>query len=86
MAKKSFKNGIDEILGVSESKKAIYKLETQIHAESRTTIVTKSVQMTKLKSIAFWDRKTLKEVIEDAFIMYITNYENQNGEIKNTEH
>lgn len=83
MAKKSFKNGIDEILGVSESKKTNDKLENEINADSRTTIVTKSDQMNKLKSIAFWDRKTLKEVIEDAFIMYITNYEKQNGEIKN---
>lgn len=85
MAKKSFKNGIDEILGVSEPKPSIDKLENQINADSRTTIVTKSAQMRKLKSIAFWDRKTLKEVIEDAFITYIESYEKENGEIKNIQ-
>jgi len=83
MAKKNFKNGIDEILGVQEQHKTKNTMKNEDKTETRTTIVIKSYQINKLKAIAFWDRKSLKVVIEDAMDMYLVNYEKQNGEVKN---
>ena len=86
MAKKSFKSGTDEILGVQAPHQSIQTKEKEDKTEARTTIVTKSHQINKLKAIAFWDRKSLKEVFEEAISMYLDNYEKQNGEIKNIKH
>ncbi len=82
MAKKNFKNGIDEILGAPEQHKPTKNISNEENAIARTTIVTKLCQINKLKAIAFWDRKTLKDVIDDAISIYLTDYEKKNGEVK----
>lgn len=81
MAKKSFKGGIDEILGFSEVKNTkTTRKETEI--ESRTNVVITSSYLEKLKSVAYWERKSLKAIINEALSLYIKNYEEAHGEIK----
>jgi len=36
----------------------------------------------KLEAIAYWDRKTTKEVIGEAMAMYVGSYEKKNGAVK----
>lgn len=83
MAKKSFKNGINEILGILEEKEITKISNNEKIYEPRTNVVIKSIHLDKLKSVAYWERKTLKTIIDDALSMYIKNYEETNGEIKN---
>ncbi len=82
MARKSFKNGIDEILGVSENKNTEKFTDQKKTNEPRTSIVVKSQYLNKIKSIAYWERKTLKNITDEAFYCYIQAYEEKNGEIK----
>lgn len=35
-----------------------------------------------LRAIAYWDRKTIKEVVHDMALKYVQEYEAKNGEIK----
>jgi hypothetical protein len=81
MARKSFKSGIDEILGISENKNTEKFADKEKTDESRTSIVVKSQYLNKLKSIAYWERKTLKNITDEAFDFYIQSYEEKNGEV-----
>lgn len=35
-----------------------------------------------LRAIAYWERKTLKEVVHDMTLRYVQDYEAKNGKIK----
>ncbi len=50
--------------------------------ETRATFIVKESKLEKLKSLAYWERMQIKEVINDVIEQYIENYENSNGEIK----
>lgn len=36
----------------------------------------------KLREIAYWDRKTIKEVMHDMALKYVQEYETKNGELQ----
>lgn len=49
---------------------------------TRATIIAKAEYIDKLKEIAYQNRSTLKDTIEEAFATYIGYYESKNGEVK----
>jgi hypothetical protein len=40
---------------------------------TRATFIVKEEQLEKLKAVAYWERITVKEVIEEAFTLYLQN-------------
>lgn len=46
--------------------------------ETRATFIINEEILDKLKAIAYWDRKLIKEVINEALINYIDKYEKNN--------
>jgi hypothetical protein len=47
----------------------------------KTYLVSKQLD-DKINAIAYWDRKTVKEVVNDALSNYVAGYEKKNGEVK----
>lgn len=96
MAKKSFSGGLNSLLGEtkqpeqateqveSKQKKEITKT-SQIgtkEKETRATFIVNEDLLEKLKSLAYWDRVLIKDIVNNAFEDYISRYEKKNGEIK----
>ena len=97
MAKKSFSGGLNSLLGdtkpaeaapvVAEPKapkKEITKT-SQIgtkEKETRATFIVNEDLLEKMKSLAYWDRVLIKDIVNTAFEDYISRYEKKNGEIK----
>lgn len=51
-------------------------------AEERITMIIDSIAVEKMRTIAWQDKRKLKEVFADAMKMYLTDYEEKNGKIK----
>lgn len=97
MAKKSFSGGLSSLLGETKQpeqaaeqaepkaqKKEITKT-SQIgtkEKETRATFIVNEDLLEKLKSLAYWDRLLIKDIVNNAFEDYISRYEKKNGEIK----
>lgn len=92
MAKKNFKNGIDEIFGAltidsnNTSTTARSGVKDKTKKAVRTTILAQKKHMDDIKSIAFWERKTITDVLNEAILIYIDKYKSENGEIKEKNH
>lgn len=56
--------------------------EGTLQDETRATFIVKKELLGKLKGIAYWERMTIKELINTALTEAITKYEKENGEIK----
>lgn len=94
MAKKSFSRGLDSLLGenTTTDEPAVYKVEkkeitktSQIgtkEKETRATFIVNEDLLEKMKSVAYWDRVLIKDIVNSAFEDYISRYEKKNGEIK----
>ena len=50
--------------------------------ETRATFIIKEELLEKLKSIAYWERAMIKDVINTALVDAVAKYERKNGEIK----
>jgi hypothetical protein len=50
--------------------------------ETRATFIVQEAALEKIKAVAYWDRKNIKDVVQAIFEDYITAYEAKNGEIK----
>ncbi len=50
--------------------------------ETRATFIVKEDSLEKIKSIAYWDRLNIKDVIQSAIDNYIAQYEQSKGEIQ----
>jgi len=50
--------------------------------ETRATVILNKDSLEKYKSIAYWDRLPIKEVVMEALESYIKIYEKKNGTIK----
>lgn len=77
MAKKNFSGGIDSLFqrNEHEQKKEPDDKNKSIETESaRTTIIVNVSTYEKIKAIAFWERKTIKEIIEKSFTLYLNQY------------
>ena len=97
MAKKSFSGGLNSLLGDTKqpeqaaeqsepkaAKKEITKT-SQIgtkEKETRATFIVNEDLLEKMKSLAYWDRVLIKDIINQALEEHIARYEKKNGEIK----
>jgi hypothetical protein len=50
--------------------------------ETRATFIVQEDALEKIKAIAYWDRKNIKDVLQTALEMYISQYESKNGSIQ----
>lgn len=50
--------------------------------DKRKTYIVNSELADKIDAIAYWDRTTVKEVVNEAFTDKVTMYEKKNGKIK----
>ena len=94
MSKKNFTGGLDSLLGEqpqrpkrgrpATSTREITKSsqEGTKEGETRATFIVKEELLEKLKAIAYWDRKLIKEVVTSALEEAANKYEKKNGEIK----
>lgn len=91
--KKNFKGGLSSLLGEQPEKpkrgrpvtqtKEIYKSsqEGTKENETRATFIVDEEILDKIKAIAYWDRKQIKDVINLALSSYIKSYEKKAGEV-----
>lgn len=78
MAKKNFSAGIDNLLQQTIpkgelSKKTSNKSE-DFTSYTRTTLIVNRDTYEKIKAIAYWERKSIKDVIEDGFQYILSKY------------
>ena len=78
MARKNFKTSFGSLLD-SDSSKVREKATVK---EIRATFIVKESNLEKLKAIAYWERKTIKNVLDEALNSYTENYELERGPIK----
>ncbi len=87
MAKKNFTGGIDSLFQASNKKVVKEKTENreqQIPSYSRTTLIVNNNTYEKIKAIAYWERKSIKDLIEEGFNKIISKYsKEQVGDIQN---
>ncbi len=69
MAKKEFSQGIDAILGNTTSVQEIQSPKKK-RSTARTTIIMDAGETEKLKALAFWERRSMREIAEEAFKQY----------------
>jgi hypothetical protein len=50
--------------------------------ERRATYIVSKEQIEKIEDIAYWERKMIKEIIEEALGNYISIFEKKHGKIK----
>jgi len=96
MSKKNFTGGLSSLLGEQPEKPKRGRPTTNTReitkssqeglkgTETRATFILKEELLDKLKAIAYWDRKLIKEVIDQALQEAVNKYEKANGEIKPT--
>lgn len=93
MSKKNFTGGLNSLLGDNDkpkrgrpktSTKEITKSsqEGTKEKETRATFIVNEELLEKLKAIAYWDRKLIKEVVNTALQDRVDKYEEKNGVIK----
>ena len=93
MSKKNFTGGLNSLLGDNDKpKRGRPKTSTRVvtkssqegtkEKETRATFIVNEELLDKLKAIAYWDRKLIKEVVDTALQDIVDKYEEKNGVIK----
>ena len=97
MSKKNFTGGLNSLLGenpkgIEKAKKGRPKTqfkeitkssqEGTKEKETRATFIVNEDLLEKLKALAYWDRKLIKEVVAGALQDAIEKHEKKNGDIK----
>lgn len=94
MSKKSFTGGLNSLLGDQTDKPKRGRPKTSTREitkssqegtkekETRATFIVNEELLDKLKAIAYWDRKLIKEVVDTALQDAVSKYEKKNGDIK----
>ena len=97
MAKKNFSSGLNSLLGETKpEEQAAEPKETKAakkgiintsqrgmkENETRATFIVNEDVLDKMKSLAYWDRLSIKDIVNNAFEEHISRYEKKNGEIK----
>lgn len=80
MSKKSFKTSFDNLLGGGKKEQSA-SMPSLKYKETKATFVVRNDHLDKLKAIAFFERKMIKDVLCDALSNYIDGYEKVNGTI-----
>lgn len=76
MAKKNFKVPFDTLLGEN-------RIERKTNdKEIRATFIIQKSQLDKLRALAFWEKKMLKDILRESLSSYIDLYESKNGILK----
>lgn len=78
MSKKNFKTAFDSLLGENEPKTQ----EKPSRNDVRATFIIKADHQEKLKSVAYIERKMIKDVLDEALSNYFESYEKNNGPIQ----
>jgi len=94
MSKKNFTGGLNSLLGEQPEKPKRGRPVTQTKEitkssqegtkenETRATFIVNEDLLEKLKAIAYWDRKLIKDVVNTALQEIVVKYEKKNGDIK----
>jgi len=93
MSKKNFTGGLNSLLGDNDKpKRGRPKTSTRVVTKSsqegtkekeiRATFIVNEELLEKLKAIAYWDRKLIKDVVNTALQDIVDKYEEENGDIK----
>ncbi len=75
------KNGLDQHVTQSKEITKASQIGTK-EEEIRATFIVNESLLEKVKAIAYWDRVQIKNVIADALVTYINQYETKNGPIQ----
>jgi hypothetical protein len=75
MAKKQFTNSFQDIFTPTESnpnKKVVVKAEDKYEEEvKRTTLLLNRKTYKTIKAVAYWERKQIKDIIQEAITVYL---------------
>jgi hypothetical protein len=94
MNKKDFKGGLNSLLGdqPEKLKRGRTKTSTRVitkssqkgtkENETRATFIINEDLLDKLKALAYWERKLIKEVVNAALQETVSKYEEKKGDIK----
>jgi hypothetical protein len=94
MSKKNFTGGLNSLLGDQPEKPKIGRPVTQTKEitkssqegtkenETRATFIVNEELLEKLKAVAYWERRMIKEVIASAMEETVDKYEKKNGPVK----
>ena len=94
MSKKNFTGGLNSLLGDQPEKPKRGRPVTQTKEitkssqegtkenETRATFIINEELLEKLKAMAYWDRRLIKDVVNTALQEIVAQYEKKSGEIK----
>ena len=94
MSKKNFTGGLNSLLGDQPEKPKKGRPVTQTKEitkssqegtkenETRATFIVNEELLEKLKAVAYWERRMIKEVIASALEEIVAKYEEKNGPVK----
>jgi hypothetical protein len=94
MSKKNFTGGLSSLLGDQPEKPKKGRPVTQTKEitkssqegtkenETRATFIVNEELLEKLKAVAYWERRMIKEVIASALEETVAKYEKKNGPVK----
>jgi len=94
MSKKNFTGGLNSLLGDQPEKPKKGRPVTQTKEitkssqegtkenETRATFIVNEELLEKLKAVAYWERRMIKEVIASALEETVDKYEEKNGPVK----
>jgi len=94
MSKKNFTGGLNSLLGDLPEKPKKGRPVTQTKEitkssqegtkenETRATFIVNEELLEKLKAVAYWERRMIKEVIASALEETVDKYEKKNGPVK----
>lgn len=96
MSKKDFSGGLGSLLGEQPEKPKVGRPKTSTRVitkssqegtrdgETRATFVVNEELLEKVKALAYWDRVTIKTVVNTALQEAIDKYEKKNGPLQPT--
>jgi hypothetical protein len=94
MSKKNFTGGLSSLLGDQPEKPKKGRPVTQTKEitkssqegtkenETRATFIVNEELLEKLKAVAYWERRMIKEVVASALEETVAKYEKKNGPVK----
>jgi hypothetical protein len=76
-------SSISNVSSQKEQKKTASSVKAGLkEGETRATLILNEMVIEKLKAISYWDRVSLKTVVDDALKAFIEVYEKNNGKVK----
>ena len=88
MSKKNFKQGLSSLLPDPQEPTEPTKAGTSTKRaqekkqETRATFILDKETLEKIKALAYWERKQIKETLAEALETYLETYEAKHGKIK----